>query len=915
MAGPALADHDGAAHSPGDPDRRFELVSPPDKLGGAGVGIPTSTLIGRALGAGTAAYVGERFAVSAHLGTTLLDAEFATANDWAFAERVSQQAGWRSHSPVTHPFRCPENYRMQQMQQAAPDFSTVIWNSNGGDLPFFEQMCDPAFSGISNGTSLVSDWGNPPQSPTRWEPIAPLTPAQALPVSTGQTDIAAPAVSADGSRLAVSGPFRGLAGDDDPTWDTVGADAHSAYVVDMSAGLADSWPGASVRIPAASCTGSGLERTRVPARDAGGEIDAVACERPLVSDFGSTITWQALNPIGTSNTNVISADGSRTFVMAPDPSGLSIFDYAGYQNCTSDTGLATKCPTQLYVRQESADGEVVTRWVSRPEQGQLNAGFAASLLGPAYFEGASVDGGRVFFRTASPLTADDPSGACGAPCTSGARDPNSWDLYMLELAPGPDGDPATPDGDPMGPGSELTRISRGPAGSSDCGVQPGGVGAALRFSADDGGRVYFSCAAPLGGVADRATGTAAGTQAGDPSTTGQSNVYMYDVSLDRYTFVARIPRSTGTSTGVERVTRCSSAGALRGMPGNSSVGSNANVNCWRGSGDGALAVFFTLGRLTGDDPDELSPDPSADIYAYDAEGDELVRVSAPRGAVDETYECLPGNGPFGCYGDLGHASGKDQSVGNPLLNVATDSVSGERSVFFESGSRLVDGDENGVYDVYRWREGELSLVSSGAAGSKGSAYKGNSADGRNVYLMTADALTWQDFDAVADIYTARLGGGIVEPPPPAAVCAVLADGCQGAEGAAPVAPVVPRTTSPGAGGNAEVVERGRVAVRRPSRRARLRAARRGVLAVRVRSSRAGLVRVVARARVGRRRASRVGGASRRLAKAGSAVVRVRLSRAARRRLRAGRPLRVRVVVRAPGALAGSVVLVLRRAGR
>jgi hypothetical protein len=138
------------------------------------------------------------------------------------------------------------------------------------------------------------------------------------------------------------------------------------------------------------------------------------------------------------------------------------------------------------------------------------------------------------------------------------------------------------------------------------------------------------------------------------------------------------------------------------------------------------------------------------------------------------------------------------------LNVATHPADpSDHIAFFESKSRLVPEDQDAVYDVYQWRNGELSLVSTGLSPTDGALYKANSADGTNVYFTTLDRLSWQDFDAAMDVYTARLGGGIPEPPRPPA-CDVLADACQGA-----TAPV------PGASGAASSVFAGSGNVAKP----------------------------------------------------------------------------------------------------
>ncbi len=56
--------------------------------------------------------------------------------------------------------------------------------------------------------------------------------------------------------------------------------------------------------------------------------------------------------------------------------------------------------------------------------------------------------------------------------------------------------------------------------------------------------------------------------------------------------------------------------------------------------------FFTGGGLAAGDDAE-----SGDVYAYDAAGDELIRVSAPPGGAG-SYTCL-NDGAVQCYGDGG----------------------------------------------------------------------------------------------------------------------------------------------------------------------------------------------------------------------------------------------------------------------
>jgi hypothetical protein len=548
------------------------------------------------------------------------------------------------------------------------------------------------------------------------------------------------------------------------------------------------------------------------------------------------------------------------------------------------------------------------------------AGQEASLLDRALFEGASRDGSRVFFRSRSPLTPDDPNGGCGAPCTVGDESSDSSDLYMYELAGGPDGDPATPDGDP-GEGT-LTRISAGPTGGSDCNspfssdTRDYTDMPSARFVSDDGGRVYFVCVVPLTDGPGATNGTITspspspmvdpgGGRSPQPSA---ANLYLYEAAkpvAERWRFVAQLPRSTAGG----EVASCATTAARSGesLSAGPVLTQIVATNCVRGTSDGSFVTFWTDGRLTGDD----DPDGVADIYAYDAAADELTRITrAEPGAPGDPYACVSAL----CHGDGGIGGGGPL----PALGVATDpAIAGERVAFFESRSQLVPGDTDDAYDVYEWKRtpgqpaGELSLLTPGDSVRDGQMYKGNDRSGRNVFFATRDRLTWQDHDAVLDVYTARVDGGVPDPVAPP-VCAVLADGCQGQAGGVPgtAAPV----TGVVGGGNAERGPRARLSLRGPARAQRRRAARRGVVALRVRVNRPGRVVAVARARVGGR-GRVVGRAARRLSRPGAAVLRVRLSRPARKRLRSGARLRLAVRVGMPGALARTTHFTLRRSGR
>src|SRR5690606_5167107 len=111
-------------------------------------------------------------------------------------------------------------------------------------------------------------------------------------------------------------------------------------------------------------------------------------------------------------------------------------------------------------------------------------------------------------------------------------------------------------------------------------------------------------------------------------------------------------------------------------------------------------------------------------------------------------------------------------------------TSGGSEVFFWSPNVLAQGAVEGGVNLYEWDEGQITLLSTGdralpeAGGSENGQlqFAGASADGKNVYFSTPRALLPQDFDERADLYVARVGGGLAPPPPPPPLCDALAEG-------------------------------------------------------------------------------------------------------------------------------------------
>jgi hypothetical protein len=247
-----------------------------------------------------------------------------------------------------------------------------------------------------------------------------------------------------------------------------------------------------------------------------------------------------------------------------------------------------------------------------------------------------------------------------------------------------------------------------------------------------------------------------------------------------------------------------------------------------------------------------------------------------------------------------------------LLTVATDPTTpGDRRVFFESRSRLTAADSDDHMDVYQWRNGELSLISTDIDDTN-AFYSGNSETGDDVFIVTTAKVTWEDIDAVRDVYDVRVGGGFPAPPPFDGCNPLIPTDCAGPASAAP--PATPITTTDPSEGNPDPGPRATLTVAGLSRKARIRAARRGIVALKVKTSRPGVVRAVARARVAgkNRRIARQGT---RIRRPGTAKLTLRLSPIAKRTLRHHRTLRLRIRITHTDTRPKSLSVALRRPGR
>jgi hypothetical protein len=561
--------------------------------------------------------------------------------------------------------------------------------------------------------------------------------------------------------------------------------------------------------------------------------------------------------------------GETTTVLASDDLSHVVF------------GTKTR-ETYEFVR---TDGDQ-RRAVSVDNGGQsLVSGSRCASTGVSGYHGISVDG-RVIFLTCSASSAavyarvggtvtiavsgsqctrapSDPGGACGAPAPAGFQGANAdgtrvYFTTSQQLVNG-DTDSATdlyecdiPTGTlaPVGtfnPCPDLRQVS------DDANVQ-----GPTRIS-DDGSRAYFVATGVLASNLDAN---------GAPAVAGNNNLYVWTRDAahpDGETrFVAKLDPADGGMAGMRQTTD-----------------------------DGRYLVFATYAPLIDHGP-QADTDTASDVYRYDAETGALRRLSTDA-------EGEGGNQPGADAGfiPIGYVPGLNNRPA-PRGAMSDDG----RSVVFSTDETLAPSDANGTVDVYLWRDGRVSLISSGKPSedhnfSAGGAPFGSglvppvqgliSPSGRDVFFTTTVPLVPSDVDTVMDIYDARIGGGFDQSTLPR--CS--GDACQG-----PLAPPPPASkpgsTSPtGPDGSPQVTPAFSVKALTASQLRRVEST--GKVSLSVTTNAPGSLSAKATATIAKR-SSTVGSAKRTVTKPGSLSLSLTLSKKVQAELKRKRKLTVKVLV-------------------
>jgi NHL repeat-containing protein len=430
----------------------------------------------------------------------------------------------------------------------------------------------------------------------------------------------------------------------------------------------------------------------------------------------------------TYTTHTISEDGSRVFFTAPPYS--------------KGVGPSGRGPFgTLYVR----EGGTTTTPLNVSERTDCNADpscggdeipdLQPAPSRPAKFLDATSDGAFVLSVTDEQLNDEDTN--------------SGYDVYRYEIdAPA---------------GERLTLISKdeNPAAT-------GSAGGYVVGTSEDGSYVYFTGANEL--VPDQPTAVELG-----------SGEMLFAWHEGEVRFVGVGPRA-------------------------SSWGNDAVLG--GGAGGGALPVNFKAATVTPDGKHLVFPSISSwladaaagfdnsgrkecgfgveaercqQIFAYDFEADELQCAS-----------CAPSlEQPSGDAWPIQFA---DNSASGLSSQHITRTISDDgRWVFFSSPDRLAFRDTNGRYDAYRYdtTTGRVALLSSGTCNCD-SYFVESSPDGEDAFFTTRERLVAIDFDANADLYDARVGGGI------AAQNVVPTPQCEGDACIPPVA--VPNFPTPASAG-------------------------------------------------------------------------------------------------------------------
>jgi hypothetical protein len=444
-----------------------------------------------------------------------------------------------------------------------------------------------------------------------------------------------------------------------------------------------------------------------------------------------------------SEYNALSADGERVFFTAP----------------CSGAG------TEIYMREHgslTSPAPAKTVEVSKSECSEE----CGSEVSGKNFEGASEDGGKVFFTSTQKLTnnaVDETESGDATEATGCFRISTGCNLYEYDL------------------GGHLSAIGDGSVV---------GVSAIAR----DGSRVYFVAkgkltVVPRGGVGGVCLSELSAAELTEEEATKEGrcrpkkesdNLYVYDSANGSIEFIATL------------------------NPNDSEDWLRAFERPVEVTGEGGRFLLFASVE-TGLTADDENTKGIVQLYEYDAVTNELVRVTKG----EDGYNDNGNNAAKGIRTGSIANKVKPEGAGtvfrslSDLLNVSGDG----RTVVFETAGMLSGravSAADGCTSVYEFRsggaisQGSVHLISDGQDVQQheekcGAEFAHMDVSGANILFLTADSLLAGDVDGgQRDVYDAREGGGFA--PGPVSIPECQGEGCLGAF-SSPPAPAAPGSLS------------------------------------------------------------------------------------------------------------------------
>jgi hypothetical protein len=449
------------------------------------------------------------------------------------------------------------------------------------------------------------------------------------------------------------------------------------------------------------------------------------------------------------NQGAISPDGSRIFLSArPDQS----FDEAKVGTPEGNPPCSTANPLRILERSETPSG---------PEITELLPG-GASAPGDDLYQGASLDGTKVFLTTPRALAGSD--GDTGSSCSAELGASKGCDLYLYDSAR------------PLA--ERLTQVSAGGTGDPTPG-KGADVLSSVTWISPDGSHAYFVAQGVLTTIAN---------PAGAVAQLGKPNLYLYERDAanptGRTVFIGSLaPGDKGKLWGVDK-SFVGNAYAVPLLGGGEEEG-----------GDGHILLLDSQATLTSEDLDGGH----ADVYRYDSEAGTLQCVTCGSGEAN--------SGPF--YVEV------NPNVDNPPSSNFAEKgrwVSEDgQTVAFVTDAPLQEGDEDGLVNPYIWRAGQIAKLPADVF-KPPQQLPIVSPGGAEVGFTTSERLLPVDGDGARDAYVIRVDGGFPNPVAPTP-CNPLSEGaCQGpaSVAAAALAAATSSFSGPGNQGPAPKCRKGQV---------------------------------------------------------------------------------------------------------